>query len=190
MYLVGWMVGPAASGEMKAAQTLFGPARIISYYLATVLPIQFAHCLTEGGNTALRRQFRATSMRVLPVVGAFCLLIAMFAGPLLAIFGRDFAAEPGVLAMYALVAFLAYIQMVLSAALTAKRMTRHVFFGTVGGAVVTAALSFAMIKLLGIYGALLAMILTGAAITALLWRGYMQSMREEPVIATAAQVAV
>jgi O-antigen/teichoic acid export membrane protein len=172
MYLCGWLIGPASSGELKAAQTLFGPTRIISYYFATVLPIQFARRLTEGGDAALRRQLRTTALQVLPIVGGVCLLIALCAAPLLLIFGRDFAAEPSVLAMYALVTFFAYIQMVLAAALTARRQTRHVFLGTVGGAIVTAVLSCALIRLMGIHGALVGMLLTGMAIAALMWRGY------------------
>ena len=179
MYLAGWLIGPAASGELKAAQTLFGPTRIISYYFATVLPIQFARRLAEGGDTALRRQLRSTSLQVLPIIGGFCLLIALFAGPLLAVFGRDFAAEPAVLAMYAAVTFFAYIQMVLAAALPAKRMTRDVFLGTVGGAIVTLALSWVLIKWMGIYGALVGMLLTALAIAALMWRGYRRSMEDE-----------
>ena len=184
MNLVWWFVSAAASGELKAAQTLFGPTRIISYYLATVLPIRFAKRLATGGNDALRQELRASAMQVLPIVGGFCLLIALFARPLLRIFGRDFAAEPMVLAMYALVAFLAYIQMVFAAALTAKRMTRVIFIGTCGGAVVTLLLSCLLIKAMGIYGALLGMLLTGVAITALLWRGYVKSMKDD-VVATA-----
>ena len=172
MYLCGWLIGPASSGELKAAQTLFGPTRIISYYFATVLPIQFARRLSEGGDAALRRQMHATALQVLPIVGGFCLLIALFAAPLLSLFGRDFAAEPSVLAMYALVTFFAYIQMVLAAALTARRETRHVFLGTVGGAIVTVVLSYGLIELIGIYGALVGMLLTGMAIAALMWRGY------------------
>jgi O-antigen/teichoic acid export membrane protein len=195
MNLVGWIVGAAASGELKAAQTLFGPARIISYYLATVLPIQFAHRLGEGGDDALRDAFRASAIRVLPIVGAFCLLIALFAGPLLAIFGRDFAAQPMVLAMYAMVAFVAFLQMVLSAALTAKRKTRYVFIATGAGAIVTVFASFPLIKLMGIYGALVGMLGAGLAITAMLWRGYQSSFNDSvpggfPVrLATAAEQA-
>lgn len=179
MYLVTWFVDAGASGQLSAAQKLFGPTRIISYYLATVLPIQFAHQLAEGGNEALRRGMRQCSMRVLPIVGGFCLLIALFARPLLSIFGRDFAAEPGVLAMYAMVAFAAYIQMVLSAALTAKRVTRVIFIGTLGGALVTAVLSCVLIKWMGIYGALIGMLLTALVIAALLWRGYHKSLQVE-----------
>ena len=177
MNLVGLLVGAGASGELKAAQTLFGPARIISYYLATVLPIQFAHRLAAGGDDALRKAFRDSAIRVLPVVGAFCLIIALFAGPLLAIFGKDFAAQPLVLAIYAMVAFVAFIQMVLSAALTARRMTRHVFMATGAGTIVTVLFSFPLIKVMGIYGALIGMLFTGLAMTAMLWRGYQSSYK-------------
>jgi len=180
MNIVGWMVGAAASGELKAAQTLFGPARVISFYLATVLPIQFARELAEGGNAALHRQLKSTALSVLPVLAVFCLLIALFAAPLLRIFGRDFASQPRVLALYAIVAFLTYGQMVLIAALTAKRLTQVVFFSSVAGAAITGAFSFWLIKTMLIDGALIAMILTGLAMTGFYWLGYRRCMMSGP----------
>ena len=178
MNLVGWIVGAAASGELKAAQTLFGPARIISFYLATVLPIQFARELAAGGDAALHRKLKSTAMVVVPTLGCFCLLIAIFASPLLTLFGRDFAAHPRVLTLYALVAFLTYTQMVLVAALTAKRLTRLIFFSSAWGSLVTVALSWFLIKTLKIDGALIGMILTGLAMTIMYWLGYRRSMSD------------
>ena len=143
MNLVWMLVNEAASGELKAAQTLFGPARVISFYLATVLPIQFARSLTAGGPEAMHSQLQQTAHKVLPILAGFCLLIAIFASPLLRIFGREFAGSPNVLTLYALVAFLTYSQMILIAALTARRLTHVVFFSSLWGAAVTLLFSWA-----------------------------------------------
>lgn len=176
MNLVGLLVGEAASGELKAAQTLFGPARVISFYLATVLPIQFVRHLTAGGPGAMHLQLKRTAAQVLPALAILCLLIALFAGPLLTIFGRDFASHPRVLAMYAIVAFLTYAQMILIAALTARRLTRVVFFSSVWGAVTTLIFSWVLTRMFGIDGALIGMILTSLVMTATYWLGYRGSL--------------
>ncbi len=178
MNLVGLAIGEAASGYLKASQTLFGPARIISFYLATVLPIQFSRRLADGGNRALHEQLKKTAAVVLPLLGLFCLTIGVFAAPLLGIFGREFAAHPRVLALYAVVAFFTYGQMVLTAALTAKRQTRAIFFGSAWGAAVTLLIGWPLIKLMALDGALIAMILTGLTMTAMYWLGYRKSFAE------------
>ena len=49
LYVAGATLGLAASGELKSAQVLFGPTRIIAYYLDTVLPIRFARMLATSG---------------------------------------------------------------------------------------------------------------------------------------------
>ena len=154
MNLVGLLVGAGARrASSRPRQTLFGPARIISFYLATVLPIQFARRLAAGGANALHQQVKSTSKAVFPILGGFCLLIAIFATPLLSLFGRDFAGQPHILAMYAVVAFLTYAQMVLVAALTAQRLTHIVFFSSIWGMLITIVLSWPLIKWLGIDGA-------------------------------------
>lgn len=169
MYLVGAFISDEATGDLKAAQTLFGPARVISFYLATVLPIRFAAALSGGGERQLNRQVKSTALRVLPILGAFCLLIALFASPAMLVFGRSFHGNPRVLAIYSIIAFLSYVQMVLAASLTARRKTHCIFLGSACGAVVTLALSVLLIRMLGIDGALLAMILTGVAVTGVFW---------------------
>ena len=178
MNLVGLLVGEAASGQLKAAQTLFGPARVISFYLATVLPIQFVRHLHAGGPAAMHKQLKRTALQVLPGLLAMCVLIALFAAPLLAIFGRDFASQPRVLAMYAVVAFFTYGQMVLIAALTARHFTRVVFFSSAWGAVATLLFGYGLTRLLGVDGALIGMILTSLVMTATYWLGYQRSLSQ------------
>lgn len=178
MYIAAAVVGAAASGELKAAQTLFGPARVIAFFLATVLPIQFAQALGAGGIRAMDRQLKSITMKLLPVMAAYCLLVAVFAGPLLALFGKGFAASRGVLELYSAVAFLTYVQMVAAAALTAKRETRFIFVGSVWGAVIAVAFGAMLIKLLGVYGALAGMLLTGGTVCTLYWKAYRTTVAE------------
>ncbi|HZL38402.1 MAG TPA: polysaccharide biosynthesis C-terminal domain-containing protein [Tepidisphaeraceae bacterium] len=187
MYLVGAFISEEASGDLKAAQTLFGPARVISFYLATVLPIRFAGAIGRGGIGALDRQVKSTALRVLPILGIFCLLVALFAKPAMLIFGRDFKGNASVLAIYAIVAFLSYVQMVFAAALTARRLTHYIFMGSIAGAVVTLVLGVALTRAMGIDGALMGMILTGAAVTVVYGLAYRRGARAHATIASASK---
>jgi O-antigen/teichoic acid export membrane protein len=172
MYIAAALVGAAASGELRAVQTLYGPARVISFFLATVLPIQFAHVLSSSGPRAMHRQLMSITMKVLPVMAVYCLMMALFAGPLLGLFGRAFTGQHGILELYSLVAFLTYAQMMVAAALTAKRRTRYIFMGSVWGAAIALLIGTMMIKLLGVYGALVGMLLTAATVCTLYWKAY------------------
>jgi O-antigen/teichoic acid export membrane protein len=137
-----------------------------------VLPIQFAHVLSSGGPRAMHRQLMSLTLKVLPVMALYCLLMAMFAGPLLGLFGRAFVGRRGILEVYSLVAFITYAQMLVAAALTAKRGTRFIFMGSVWGASIALLLGTALIKLLGVYGALVGMLLTAATVCTLYWKAY------------------
>jgi len=172
MYIAAALVGAAASGELRAAQTLFGPARVISFFLATVLPIQFAKVLSSGGPPAMHRQLRSIALKVLPMMALYCLLMALFAEPLLGLFGRAFVGRRGILEVYSLVAFITYACGLVAAALTAKRRTRSIFMGSVWGAAIALGLGTLLIKLLGVYGALVGMLLTATTVCTLYWRAY------------------
>src|SRR6185295_16137285 len=52
------ILGAAASADLRAVQILFGPTRVIAFFLGTILPIRFAKALHEEGPDALFRQMR------------------------------------------------------------------------------------------------------------------------------------
>jgi O-antigen/teichoic acid export membrane protein len=173
LYLAALILGPWASGELKGAQILFGPTRVFSFFLCTVLPIQFTQKLLAGGDRALDRQFRQVILLALPPLAGYCGLVALFAAPLLRVtYGKTYTGNPHVLALYSVVAFLNYLQLVVAAALTAKHMTRTIFIASAIGAAIALVVSYPLILALGINGALIAMILTSAIVTVFLWQQY------------------
>ncbi|HEX4123613.1 MAG TPA: polysaccharide biosynthesis C-terminal domain-containing protein [Tepidisphaeraceae bacterium] len=184
-YLAAVILGPWASGELKGAQILFGPTRVFSFFLCTVLPIQFTQKLLAGGDRALDRQFRQVILLALPPLAGYCGLVALFAAPLLHLtYGKSYTGNPHVLALYSVVAFLNYLQLVVAAALTAKHMTRQIFLGSAVGAAIALVVSYPLILWLGIDGALAAMILTSTIVTVYLWRQYRREITGDlPLVA-------
>jgi O-antigen/teichoic acid export membrane protein/thymidylate kinase len=172
-YVAAVTVGVAASGILKACQTVFGPTRILAYFLGTLLPIRFAHTLSSGGPAAMQAQFRRVYRVVVPLAGVYSLAVIAFAGPILRLlYGHEYAHYAGVLSLYAVAVFLWYSEMILSAAMTARQKTRYIFAGYVYGVLVALSLGWSLIRSFGPAGAVLGMILTTLAVTLQLYRAY------------------
>lgn len=177
MYLAALMLGTSATGEMKAAQILFGPTRVLAFFLGTILPIRFARTLAEGGEMAVHQQMKSVYRLVAPLMGAYCLLMVLTARPLLKlVYTEAFTGGAVVLMLYACAAFLNYMEMVVSAALSAKRLTRYIFGGYVFSATIALSLSWLFIKLLGGRGAIVCMIVTAALVLLSFLRAYFKSL--------------
>jgi O-antigen/teichoic acid export membrane protein len=179
LYLAALFLGTAASGDLKAAQVLFGPTRVLAYYLDTVLPIKFARTLAGQGEEAMHQKLLRVLARVAGPLAAYCLAIALLAKPLLKLtFGAQYAGAATVLALYAGYAMLTYLQMIVAAALKAKRQTRLIFLGSVWGVVVSLTGSWVYITTFGTSGVLLAMMTAAVVVTALYCYGCYRTLCE------------
>ena len=168
LYLAAVLLGTTATGDLKAAQVLFGPTRVLAYYLDTVLPIKFARTLIAGGEVAMHHKLRRVLARVAGPLAAYCLLVALLARPVLRLtFGSQYAGAATVLVLYSGYAMLTYLQMIIAASLKAKRQTHLIFLGSVCGVVVALAASWAFIMAFGTTGVLLAMMVTAVVVSSL-----------------------
>lgn len=178
LYLAAMLVGLRAAGALKAAQVLFGPMRVAAYYLDTVLPIRFARLLHQGGEGAMYRGLRQVLARIAGPLAAYCLLVALFAKPLLRVtFGSEYTGAATILALYSGYALLTYLQMIVAAALKAQRRTRFIFIGSVCGVAVALAVAWILIIEFKTNGVLLAMMLTALVVTALYFYASHRHMR-------------
>jgi O-antigen/teichoic acid export membrane protein len=98
------------------------------------------------------------------------------------LYGDSYAGNASVLQLYAMCAFLNYMQMVVAAALSAKRLTHLIFISSVWGGAIALSLSWPLIKFLGIDGAIVCMILTAVIVSILYLRAYWRNVStdEEP----------
>jgi O-antigen/teichoic acid export membrane protein len=172
-YLTAILLGPAATGLLKGAQIVLGPTRMLALALDTVLPTRLAQTLAQSGKQALHAQLKATLLFVVPPIAGYCLLVAVFAGPVLRLlYGDRYAGAAGVLRLYTVHAILAYLLQFLCAGLKAKRLSRAVFRSYVYSSLVAGLLGWWFIKALGTEGALVGMILTCLIAHVLVLRAY------------------
>src|SRR5262249_44903088 len=106
------------------------------------------------------------------LLGPYCIVLAIFPKFVLTkVFDPQYAREPYVLSFYSAQAMMTYWLLVITAAFSARRMTRDIFFGSVAGTVVAMALCWPLIRWMGMAGVIAAM--AGSTITTaifLIWR--------------------
>jgi O-antigen/teichoic acid export membrane protein len=182
LYLSGAMLGPAAAGVMKAGYVIFGPARVLGFFLRTVLPTWFARTLASDGKLALHTQLKIVYAFAVPVLGGYCLLVALAADPLVRLlYGESYAGHGTVVMLYAVFAFTAFLASVVSSALRAQKRTRYIF-ATQMCAIATLPVGWLLIRWLDVEGAVLGMILTSLVLNVSYWRAYRRDLQShEPV---------
>ncbi len=172
-------LGTVAAGILRVVNTVFGPTRIVTYVANTVLPIGLSRTLADKGEKALHRQFRSACLIVMPVIGVYCLVAVVFAGQLLWLFyGDKYVDAAPVLRLFALYIFVNYMGVVLSTALKAKQLTFGIFISRLTTCLVTIPIGALMIVTIGIYGAVLGMMLNSLLLSLLYWRSYVQVCRD------------
>jgi O-antigen/teichoic acid export membrane protein len=184
------IIGTAASADLRLAQILFGPMRVITFFLGTVLPIRFARTLHNEGPKALSRNVKLVYTVLIPMTGLYCLALAVFATPLLQFVykGASGGSAPSVLRLYAFSAFLGYIQMVFAAVLTAARQTRYIFAGSVIGCIIAMVLGPLLIWLFHGEGGIMNIIVTTLVVTILYWFAYRKQLNPPDAFAGNGQV--
>ena len=164
LYLAAVLLGTVATGQLKAAQVLFGPTRILAYYLDTVLPIRFARQIAAGAEHTITADMKRLLGRVVLPMGLYCLLVALLARPLLRFtFGESYTGAYTVLILYSLYAFLTYVQTIIATALKARHKTHMIFWGALSGVAVALPTSLVLIRTWQMNGVVIAMI--GGALT-------------------------
>jgi O-antigen/teichoic acid export membrane protein len=158
VFIAAAALGAASAGVLRAIHTLFGPARILAQVFCITLPTRLARALSEEGVPAFRQHLRQTMLLAVPLLGSYCLLVAVFAGPLLRlVFGDKYREYHGVLVLYAMSALLTYIYMIGTSVLRAERLTRPIFVSEVIYLLVV-PLGALLIPLWGIHGLVVGLI--------------------------------
>jgi O-antigen/teichoic acid export membrane protein len=184
VYLAGALVSAAASGALKASQTLLGPMSVFLAFVTAYLPVKLARGRGPAGE--LGGRVRAGYLATLLVVVPYCVLAAAFARPLLElVYGAAYAGYADVVRLFALYYVLLAASTVVVAALSARELTRAVFVGHAGGGAVSLAAGWALLEALGPEGAVVGMIASWLAAMAVFWPAHRSDGRR-PAQATQA----
>jgi O-antigen/teichoic acid export membrane protein len=176
--VVGSLLGAAEVGALRAAQNLFGAVGMLSQGLQNVVPIQAARRLAGGGIASLVSYLRFAAM----VTGGLAMVISMviWAAPefwLRLFYGPGFAGYGYLLVWYSLIFILLTLELPLSAGLRALEATRPDFVAYAAGIAFASAAALPFIKLFGLTGAVLGLLLTWVIRTIVMAMGVNLSVR-------------
>jgi O-antigen/teichoic acid export membrane protein len=175
IYLGAVIVGPVASAALKAGQTLLGPISVFLTFVTSYLPIVFARELESSGT--IGRETRRSLAMILPVVVPYCLVMGLFAEPVLEfVYGSEYGQYSDVVQLFALYYVLLTLSTVAIAALSAKGMTRDVFVGQAAGAGLSLGFGWLLLREAGPAGGVLGMLLSWTLATAL----FLRALRAAP----------
>jgi O-antigen/teichoic acid export membrane protein len=177
LFLSAALLGTAATGTVKAALVVMGPLNVLLVFIDTTVPSVLARALHAGGERALRTEFRLTIAVAAPIVGAYCVLAAVFSGSLLHLFyGRRYEGATLALTLFALHYFVLFVTRTFGAAVRALRNTRAVFNAHLVAALVAVTSGWAIIREGGVDGVALGMVLSSSIVCAILLWAYLAGL--------------
>ncbi|MGH3111404.1 MAG: hypothetical protein ACRDQT_10850 [Gaiellaceae bacterium] len=157
IYLGAVVVGTVASAALKAGQTLLGPISVFLTFVTSYLPIVLARELQATGSIAGKT--RRSLVAILPVVVPYCVVMALFATPVLEfVYGPEYGRYADVVQLFALYYVLLAFSTVAIAALSARELTRDVFVGQAAGAALSVAIGWLLLRELGPAGGVIGML--------------------------------
>ena len=164
LYVTAALVSSAAAGLLKAALVLMGPLNVLLVFMDTAVPILLTRSLAASGERGLRAQLKETLILTAPIVGTYCVVVAVFATPLLRrVYGERYAAEhSALLTLLAINYLVIYASRLLGSALRARRQTRPIFRGHLYAGVVAVAGGWLIVRVGGVEGAALGMLASAA----------------------------
>jgi O-antigen/teichoic acid export membrane protein len=176
LYLSALMLGTAATGTLKAAFVVLGPLNVLLVFIDTTTPIALTRTLASSGERAMHAQLKRTIAWASPLVGGYCLVVVVLAGPMLHLFfGQRYTDAGTVLVLVAVNYFVIFLTRTLGAAVRAKRLTKWVFLGNVCSGLAAITLGWLIIAVGGVHGAVVGMIVSSVIAGLVLLRGYRSS---------------
>lgn len=175
LYLTAALLGPAAAGILKAVDALFGPLRVILGYLWTILPIRFARRYASEGRDGLWSSMKSSHGVLVPIVGGYCLLLAIFASPASRlVFGKGYSEVGHILALYGVYVFFTALSVIVISGLNVRLLSRSVFTAQAIAASAALPLGWVLIKLIGLDGAVASMVFAAVFARILNWVAFLR----------------
>ncbi|HVL23781.1 MAG TPA: oligosaccharide flippase family protein [Thermomicrobiales bacterium] len=183
--LIAGFVGVAATGGLRAAQTLLGPTHILLKGLESIAPSDGARAYERDGATGLRRSLKRLVVPGGIAMAAYCGTVAFLAGPLVqALLGDGYESFSWLVRVYALFYAFSFLNAVASIALRSMGLSAPMFFAQGTSAVVVLTLGVAAVALFGLVGAAIGVVVNGAMIATVLWYRVHREMARPPAQST------
>ena len=172
--LAAGLISFAAAGAYRAVQTLVAPVHVVIAALDPFLTPRAARAEARLGRDALRRVLRLAFVYLVVPVLAYLLLVTLAAPALLALlFGDKYVVYSPAVGLFALQYGLWFLYFPYQVGLKALQRTRPIFIAHGLAIVAMFTLGIAMIRLLGVYGAVFGQVLNALIaliVIGLAWR--------------------
>lgn len=175
---VGVLIGPAATGGLRALQNLMSIANVVLQGLQNVLPIQAARHYADGGSARLAAYVRRACLLTVLLTGLLVLIVA--AAPhfwFVLAYGEGYADYAPLLPWYALVMVLVALEQPVTAGLRTLERTRPTFDAYVVSVLLTLLVCAPLVSWLGLTGAVATLVLVWIVQDAVMVRGLLGALR-------------
>jgi len=177
-FLLAATAGPESVAVYAAAMLILNLLNVIWFAAGTALPIQLSRARAVRGDKAARGELWRVYLLSAPVVGGFCLVASILAGPILSfLYGDAYAGFGWVVAVASIFRFIGFHSHLLSIGLRARDQTRAIFVGYAFAVPFSLVVGTILTVLFGIAGALVAMIGAQLIWTAIWARAYFARTR-------------
>ena len=167
------LVSVAATGAMKALQTILGPMNVLTFAIDPLVGPKAARIHARDGISPLRRFVCRVQLLVLATVGAYCLGVALFARPLLdLVYGPAYTGYAWLLSVMAIIYAFTAFRGPMSIALTAIGETSAIFRVRLASSIANLTFGLAAVALFGIAGIGAGLILNAIVLQAVTWHFY------------------
>ena len=175
-YLAAFILGSSAAGVVGAVITTVNPLNLVIFSVATVVPIRLARVRAARGSDAANRALIRLHLLTTPPVVVVCLLLAVFAEPILSlVYGGRYDGYGSLVAVLAAFTMVRYHSTLVGAGLWVFRETRGVFAGHAAAAVVTLPIGYVLVSWLGLMGVPVGMLVSVLTFTAVWWWYYLRA---------------
>ena len=168
----GALLGAAAVGALKAAQTLMGVTHIFFMGLENVVPIRASWHLRHGGKSALIVYLKRVTLFGELATASIATIVAI--APdfwLQLIFGSEYIGYGHVLRWFAVTYLFLFLGLPLTAGLHAIEHTRTIFWARCWSTFFSLVAAYPMINLLGISGAVAGLLVANVILITVLMYG-------------------
>jgi O-antigen/teichoic acid export membrane protein len=171
--LTAGFVSVAATGALRAMQTVMGPTHVLLKALDTAFTPTASRAYGEGGAEAVTSLVGAMYRATAALMIGYCVLVAVFARPILdVLYGGRYNSYSWLLPMLAVSYALVYLYTPVWVALRGMQVSSPMFHAYLASTVVVLTLGIAAVALFGLAGAGAGLIAHGVILNVALWRSF------------------
>jgi O-antigen/teichoic acid export membrane protein len=172
--LAAGFISVAVTGAMKAVQTILGPMNTLTFALDPLLGPRAARANAKAGIPALRTQVGRMQIFVLGTVGVYCLLVSIFAAPILeVVYSDQYTQYAWLLVIMAINYAFAAFRGPFTLALTVLNKTDAIFRVRVIASVANLTIGILAVILFGVAGIGAGLLMNGLVLLLVTWHYYL-----------------